>query len=480
MIDTSTPFTAGWWANKGMLALSSEFSRVNDLIKRSEGDGPLPHGANENLYQAYCAFQRKARSNWADLIVRAREERVRLVGFATSVEAGDDGDNVALSLAERSGLLGALPDATRFALITGSGPMIVGRHDGETLVTAEDPRLMTVFRDPANQRIRAAFKVLSDPDVGRQYAYLYWSGPDGEVRCNVAYRDVAIGTAFYPVFTSAWDWHPDYGGEAGQILPVRQVPVVELRSRHGVGVFEQHTDLLDRITHETLQSLVIVAMQAYKQRATIGLPLEDEEGNLIDYDGLFEGGPGALWNLPEGVDVKEFSEADIRSVLELRKDSRRELAELTATPLRSSISDSANQTAEGAAYSREQLVFSVDEFLHLASSPVASALSLVAQWEGDEQRSNPTSIAPKWMDPARRSLAEMGDVDSKAQRTLPLVERLIKIWQYSPSEAARIAAEKRREELDLQAMALFSGVGGASARTVTSVDAVGDIESVDS
>lgn len=454
MIDVQTLNTPGWWMQRGAERIRAQFDRINGLIQRVNGQQPLPHGATDAVYEAYCAFQKKSRANWADAIVRAREERIRLVGFRTDVDGDSDGDQVAADLAKRSRMFAELPDAVHFALTTGRGPLLVGkRSDGRPLVTAEDPRQVAIFRDAATNEITAAFKVLFDDNTGVQYAYLYRQTDDG-VRMWTAENKAPLLSGQMPQFGVSWDWGE--GGVAGVELPVANVPMVEIVARHGVGVFELHLDLLDRIDHETLQGLVLVAFQAYKQRAVIGAPDEDDKGNLIDWDGLLAAGPGAVWRFPEGVDLKEFTEANIRAVLEMQKDSRRELSDLTSTPLRASVSDSSNQSAEGAAFAREALVFSCEDFNELASDAVAMAMALIGQWTGDDQRSDPWGIRPIWADPARRSLAEIGDVDAKAANTLPLKERLVKIWQYSPADAERIAAEKRQEMLELQAMSMFA------------------------
>lgn len=439
---------------KGQNRIRADFDRLDWLVKRTEGESPLSHRVDAALYERYCEFQRRARANWPDMIVRSRRERIRLSGFGTDAENDADGDSIAMAMAKRARLLAELPDAIEFALTTGRGPMIVGRTNGRTLVTAEDPREMAIFRDPADKSIRAGFKIKADPDMGWMRAYLYWT-QNGTHYCHVARREIPVGSTVWPVFTEAWEWDPDFGGIDGQVLSTDVLPIVELKPRHGVGVFERHLDLLDKITFQTLSGLIIMSLQAAKQRAAIGLPDEDEDGNEYDWDGILQAGPGALWNLPEGVELVELSEANLSGLLEFQREARRELSDLTATPLRASVSDSANQTAEGAAYAREQLVFSIEDFIELANEPVATAQALIAQWEGDSSRSDPIGVIPKWMDPARRSLAEMGDVDSKAQKTLPLKERLVKIWQYSPAEAERIAAEKRAEDLEMQAMGLF-------------------------
>src|SRR5699024_6457170 len=88
----------------------------------------------------------------------------------------------------------------------------------------------------------------------------------------------------------------------------------------GMGVSEPHIDVIDRINHGKRERRVTTAMQAFRQRAVKGdLPSEDEDGNEIDWGKVFEPAPGALWDLPEGVDIWESSPTDIRSMLDGEK-----------------------------------------------------------------------------------------------------------------------------------------------------------------
>jgi hypothetical protein len=49
--------------------------------------------------------------------------------------------------------------------------------------------------------------------------------------------------------------------------------------------------------------MTIATIQAFKQRAFKGLPKVDEQGNEIDYEGMFVSAPGAVWDLPARRDL---------------------------------------------------------------------------------------------------------------------------------------------------------------------------------
>jgi hypothetical protein len=101
-----------------------------------------------------------------------------------------------------------------------------------------------------------------------------------------------------------WDWDEERSGPICRPGFEDVMPVVRFRNRDGVGEFERHIDVLDRINRSLLRGLVVMTYQAFKQRAVTGdLPEKDEAGNLINYQELLKAGPDALWLLPPDVKI---------------------------------------------------------------------------------------------------------------------------------------------------------------------------------
>ena len=458
MIDTETIESPGWWLQRASNEIQHRSKRLRPLQLRIDGKAPLPHGGDIKLEEAYRAFQKKARSNWERRIIQAASERIKLQGFATAVDSDANGDDVATRQARSAGLFRESPKAIKDMLGLSVGYMIGGRDSsGRVSMTSESPFNTITFNDPITDDVRAGAKIFADRDMGMAYAYL-WLDDGSQIRRWVAGREIARTAGLTPRFAGAtWSWLDDRGGGAGEKVPTSSVPVLRFLNEDGLGDFEPHIDVLDRISHQTLQRLVIVATQAYHQRAMIGAPVEDENGDEIDYDGLHLG-PGALLDLPEGITMWESAQTDIRGILEASKDDRRELAALTATPLPVLMPDAANQSAEGAAFSKEALVFRCRERIDIATPEMARCYQLVAELNNDRERADLAEIIPMFADPERRSLAEMSDAASKAKDDLPLEERLIRIWGYDPQRAAQLAEAKRRERLELAA---YEGVNVA-------------------
>ena len=457
MIDTDTPESPGWWLVRASNELTARAKRLKVLQSYLEGCEPLPHGA-EGLEEAYRAFQRKSRTNWSLRIVEVAAERIRLNGIQTSVDADSDGDAVATQQAETARLFRELPKTVDDMLGLHVGYLMVGRGErNDVVVTSESPWNTITFHDPRTDDTVVGVKIYSDPDRGVAFAHLAMVEAEGGIRAWVARRNIGRGAKLTPRFSgAAWQWDEDQGGAEGTQLEVSTVPVVRCLNHRGVGDFERHLDLLDRITHQTLQRLVMIATQAYQQRVMIGAPAEDENGDPIDYDGL-RVGPGSLWDLPDGIQMWEGKQASLDGVLSASKDDRRELAAVTGTPLPVLLPDSTNQSAEGASFAKEGLIFRCEKRIEILNPEVARTYSLIAELSGDRSRADMRSIRPMWADPARRSLAEMADAATKAQQDLPLEERLVKIWGYDPDQAAKIAQAKRDEQLQLMA---YQGVAG--------------------
>lgn len=443
--DIREPNTPGWWLKRCADKLLGRQKRVQGLIDRLEGNGPLPQ-VSDNVREAYKAFQKKARTNWAELIVEAVRERMVNTGFRTAAAAGEAGDDEALRIAQASGLAVELADVLQMMLAAGDGYMIVGFDDTRRMpiITGEDPRQVVTIHDPVQQRVvRAGLKMFHDPEETRDYAFLYLPG-----RLHVATRRVRRHASNQAVTFSpaTWNWDEDRGGLEGEALPGNVVPVVRFRNRRGVGEYELHTDLLDRIDHMVLQRLVIATFQAFKQRAIKGLPDEDDDGEEIDYDDVLSSDPGAWYKVPKDVDFWESSTVDLTPLLNGSKDDLRSLAAVTRTALSYLAPDMAAGSAEGASLMREGQIFRTEDRIARATESLKDVMSLAFQFMGDTQRADRSRLQPLWASPERLSMSERGDAASKAQ-DMPRRERLIRIWGVTPDEADRMMSELAAESL---------------------------------
>lgn len=442
--DVDQPQSPGWWFKTLATEQRNRRNRLDELWKRYEGDPPLPEGA-QSAKRIYQAFMKKSRTNYAELIAAAVLERMTAVGFRTAAGGDENGDQVARRIWAANEMDVEAADIQEFMCVLGDGYSIVGPPEpgGELpVITAEDPRQVITAHDPVRQsRVRAGLKTFWDPEASEDLAYVYLPGRE-RASVRVARRPAKHST-LGPLFrfsASAWSWDDDASFE----LPIPDVPVVRYRNRRGVGEFEPHVDLMDRINHMILQRMVIATLQAFRQRAVKGVPVKDPKtGEPIDYEKIFSADPGALWLLPATADMWESGQVDLTPILSSVRDDAKDLATVTRTPFSYFHPDAANGSAEGASLQREGLVYKTEDRLVRAGAGHRRTMSLAFQYLGDTVRADPLSIETLWRPVERFSLSERYDAAVKAKAAgVPWRSIMTDILQFTPDQVARMETER--------------------------------------
>lgn len=442
--DVDESQSPGWWFRKLATEQRNRRKRLDTLWKRYEGDPPLPEGA-KSAKAAFQAFQKKARTNYAELIAGAVQERMVPVGFRTAAGGDKNGDKVARRIWAANEMDVEAADIHEFMTVLGDGYAIVGPpEEGEELpvITAEDPRQVITAHDPARQsRVLAGLKMYWDADTSEDLAFVYLPGrPRAQVRVA---RRPAKRSALGPLFrfsASSWSWDNDASFE----LPIPNVPVVRFRNRRGVGEFEPHVDLLDRINHMILQRMMIATLQAFRQRAVKGVPTHDPKtGKEIDYADIFTADPAALWLLPATAELWESGQVDLTPILASVRDDAKDLATVSRTPFSYFSPDAANGSAEGASLQKEGLVFKVEDRLVRAGVGHTRTMSLSFQYLGDTVRADRLSIETLWRPVERFSLSERYDAAVKAKAAgVPWRAIMTDILGFTPEQVARMETER--------------------------------------
>jgi hypothetical protein len=442
MIDPSAPMSPGWWFARLLQQLANEQSRRNLLECYYRGDPPLPWGP-ENSRASFQRFQSKARANWSALIVDAVRERMQPVGFRTG--ASDDvlGDSEAWRIWQANNLDADSDLVHRAQLSMADAYAIVGGVDdsiGAPLITPEDPRQVTTVADPVNRRrVVAALKVFADDVHDADLAYLYLPG---EVWRAVRRRPAGAPSVSLDV--GGWEWYD----RTPQRLPAPVVPVVRFANRlsltgASLGEFEDVLSEIDRINLMLLQRLSVAVMQAFRQRAVTGLRMTDAQGNPIDWTDVFEQSPGAVWGLPEGVNLWESGGVDLTPLLESVKADIRDLAAVTRTPMHYLFPDAANGSAEGASMMREGLIFKVNDRNVQTGESWEQVMSLAFLFAGDAARADRRDLEVLWSPPDRTSVAERYSAAAQAQAAgVPWRTIMTEILQFSPQQVARMESER--------------------------------------
>lgn len=454
-----TPVMPADWLPILAQRLDANAPRVQLLRRYREGDAPLPE-MGKNVRASWQRFQKQSRTNLATLITNAVAERL----VPNGVDVGS-GDSPELSAAVRriwrdSRMQVVAKDAIRGMLDFRTSYMVAwAGDDGKALITAESSEMMFAAWEPLQPwKVRAALKWWRDSDAETDYAMVWspvgwqlfsrsvWVNPT-EAASKRIRNNRCASTGWTPTAP------PTITGEAP--------PVVILDNPDGAGEFELHLDQIDRIHSGILERRSTSAMQAWRQRGIKGgLPRKDADGNDIDWASVFEPAPGALWDIPEGLDIWESQPTDFRQMLDQTKEDLRELSAATRTPLPMLIPDSQNQSATGAAAAKEGLVLKARDRLEVADVAIGAILSKALRIEGLE---TDETVRVSWEPPDHVSLSEKYAAAAQAKaagESWPSIAR--NILGYSPEQIAQDMQERAAD-------ALLFGAPPANDLTATAV-----------
>lgn len=417
--------------------LDARQGRIARNRRYSNGHAPMPE-MGKNTRASWESFQKKARTNYGGLACESLGGRM----VPNGVRVGSSMTSEAVMVARRvwrDNRLGVVfADAISNMLTTSLGYLVTGVREGDPVITSELPEQVITAPDPTQPwRARAALKAWRDADSGMDYALVWVPG----ARQLFARKSAGQGNKL--LSTVAGSWFPvegRYETYSGG------VPVYVLENKDSVAEFEPHIDVIDRINLGKLQRLVVTAMQAFKQRAMKGgLPDEDDDGNSINWAKVFEPAPGALWDLPEGIDVWESEQTDIRPLLEGEKADARDFAAVTRTPISVFIPSGENQSAEGAANAKEGEIQKAKNRIERATAPMAAALLEALRILGADQGE---TVEILWMPPEHVSFTEKTQAATQA-KAAGMSDRWIKqnIMGMSPDEIAQDETDAATDQL---------------------------------
>lgn len=415
-------------------ALDARAPRIARNRRYAEGDADLPE-MGRNLRASWAAFQKKARTNFGGLLCQSLAGRMMPLGVR--VGASDEAAAVARRLWRDNRLDLVFQQAIWDMLSTSVGYVLTAASATGVVITAECPEQMITLPDPAQPwRSRAALKVWRDSVAEKDFASVWVPG-----EAQVFVREARAGGALYStVNIGQWDPVADPYPYVGSV-PVQVLDI-------GVAEFEEHTDVIDRINLGKLNRLVISAMQAFKQRAIKGdLPNEDEDGNAIDWGKTFEPAPGALWELPDGIDVWESAQTDIRPLLDAEIADARDFAAVTQAPISIFIPDGQNQSAEGAISAKEGEIAKAIRRISVARPALEGAIvDALRMLDADSGETVELQFAP----PAYVSYQEKASAAAQASAA-GMSRRWIarNIWGMSPDEISELETDAAIEQLSM-------------------------------
>ncbi|NUP30359.1 MAG: phage portal protein [Streptomycetaceae bacterium] len=402
------------------------------------GDPPLQKIDRERA-EDLREFIRMARANYPHVIVSGMLDKITLLGIRSDDDDDADGNDEFRRILSMSGPW--LRDALAYTFVMGVGLVMIGKGDepGMPVVTAEDPRLCSWITDPLDpSRVKHALKTYTDED-GVKHAHLF-TGDLGKERVRVA-----------TLSRNGWEWDEGRSGA----LPVQGIglPLVPLENAFGLGEFEPHLDVVDRINNQIADRLWTVKIQAFRQRAlesidsdAEAIPSKDPEtGEDIDVNDLFRAAPDALWDLPPGRKMWESTPVDITNVLLAARDDVKELAAGSKTPLFMFTPDAASGSAEGASSMKEGLEDKCRDRIERFTPPVRRISRHILAYAG---KTVPQRLSPQWASVERHSLQTKTASAANAKNAgVPLETILAEILQFPPEVVKRAMDQKVAEAL---------------------------------
>ena len=464
MINATVVGSPGWWLVELSKKLQDRRNHYQMLDDYYCGTPPLPQLSDKSVRGAFQKLLQLSRMNYAELAVEAVRERMNPNGFNLNKGKDKSGSNKAWDIWTLNHLDADCLLVHRNQLTMGKAFVIVGKKDDQPLITCEDPREVIVAVNPVDRReVIAALKMFRDVNFNQNVAYLYLPGITYVATSNSNQeRD-------YMTIDGSWSFVDQV--ETG----IDKVPVVEFTNNpnsfgKGYGEYEKHLDLLRRINYTIFERLQISTLQAFKQRAIMGVPDVDAEGNEVNYNEIFESSPDALWVLPPGANIWESTQTDLNGIRLSVKDDVQDFAAVTRTPLFYLTPEANNGSAEGASLAREGLIFKTKDRIKQTGECWEQVSSLSFLMIGDTKRANvPKEVL--WDDPERFTLSERFDAATKAlSAQVPWRTVMSTVLQYTPAQIDQMEAERAQDALQAASLATpqppaAPPAGGAPAAT---------------
>ncbi|GAA13838.1 phage portal protein [Gordonia alkanivorans] len=394
------------------------------------GDPPLPQVA-EKYRDIFREEMRKARCNYAPMCVGAMLDRMELQAVSTDQDRDTNGDDLAARIMDESGFAARFKDCLAFMFGMSESFAMVVPGDPLPSIYAIDPRRCVGIPDPLNPvRLCAALVREYDPVLKTERAFLFLPGEKWELRLDDNY----------------WRLTSDEAEQVTGIDHLGGVPIVRFENANGLGEYEPHIDLLDRINDTTLQRMVLTKYQSFRQRAVVleDSDEDDEDGEEPDLDtDALAADPGSLWVL-RGATFWESNQADLTPIITAKRDDVKEFAAVTSTPLHLITPDAANGSAEGAALMRESATSKIRDRRARVTPPLKLLWRIAFSFAGSPER---TGLRLHWGPIEFRSLAEKGSASAQAQAALSTERILTDIWEMSPQDAAQVIQQRMADAL---------------------------------
>jgi hypothetical protein len=387
--------------------------RYDRLERYATGNHDLPNG-DKRFVVALRELQRKCRTNYCELIIKAVTQRMRITGFqfgpdqqvdeeAKAIWYYNDMDVQSPVLIEMSGTFG---DA--YIMVTPPDPDEPGSQSG---LSVEDPRMCIVEDDPRRLgKTLAGLKMWMDDVDQLTKAILYT--PDAVYEYEGPAVTDAIGTDTVALTHKLISKGVAAGGfrlVSVQPNTMGEVPLIRVPWMPSFGTMsrsehESVIDIQDRINHTILDRLVIAKSQAYNQRwMTGGTGRED-----------FKPGSDMVWATQNSdANFGQFDAADLTQILAAVRDDVGDMAAVSQTPATYLMNRMVNVSGDTLTQDQSALVMKISDRQEAVGWALAKAMRLAFLAAGNPTKAKETEVCTLWKNAQIYQLAELGDSFSK-------------------------------------------------------------------
>lgn len=443
MAQSPNPGSPLWWLIRLEKRRQANAKRFDWLNNYATGNHPLPEG-DERARDLFKAFQKKARTNYCGIVASSVSERLQVDGFRSGSDGTAQTDAFAWQIWQDNNLDADSELVHNVSVTFSEAYVLVGTDGTKPVISIEDPRCVAVELDPLNRRkMIAGIKTWTDDIADENRAVLYL--PDTIHYFASRKPDNTYQKPEWRETSSAFN-----GDAQPETNPLGELPLIRFLNRPqldgcGLGEFEDAIDIQDRINNCTLDRLVIAKTQAYRQRTAIGIASEDEDGNPIDLP--FVPGVDMLWTVdadPSEVKFDEFSQVDLRPLLEAARDDVTAFVTLTGLPPHYVAGDLVNASADALAAAEARLVAKVRARQRIFGEAWERVINLAARWMNVQLPADTEII---WADPERKTDAQLADAAVKKQAAgVPWHQRMEDL-HYTPPQIARMETDRAADAL---------------------------------